>query len=376
MNGPRAVLALLVLSVTSVSAQTAGQAGGALLVERYTFDAGLPYSAVTELSLPVTFSAALSPRSSLTVSGGLTRITLTGADDTVEDLELTGLVDTEARLVLGVVPDRLSVLLTAVLPTGTESLELDESPILTALSSQVVGFSTTSLGSGGRAGVGLVASLPAGDMAVGLAGSYTHSLAYGPVVGQPGEWRPGGQIRLRAGLEGAVGPRTYLRLSSIVLVRQKDQVDGVDLGRTGNQVHAYVSINHGLEVGSLTLYAMDSFRSAPQVEATAVGAALLPRGNLLAVGGRLELPVGGNARVVPRVEFRRLSEAARGDAVDESLQAAGSTLRVGADFRLPVRNDLAVVLEGNGLFGNVGDGAGSTVGVRGFRAGIHLALRR
>jgi len=376
MNSPRTVLAFMFLSVAGLPAQTTVEAGTALLAERYTFDAGLAYSAVTEFSLPVTVSAALSRRAALTVSGGLTRVSLTGVSGGPADQDLTGLVDTEARLVMAVVPDRLSLLLTAVLPTGTEALEVEESSILTALSSQVIGFSTTSLGSGGRAGVGMVGTIPAGDMALGIAGSYTHSMSYGPVVGQPGQWKPGGQLRLRAGMEGAVGVRTYLRLSSIVLIRQEDQVDGLDLGQTGTQVHGYVSLNHGLAAGSLTLYAMDSFRSAPQIEATAVGSALLPRGNLLALGGRLELPVARGARLVPRIEVRRLSEASRDPTRGDRLEAAGTTLRVGADLRMPVSPDFAVVVEGNGLFGNVGDGVGGTVGVRGFRLGLHLAVRR
>jgi hypothetical protein len=120
---------------------------------------------------------------------------------------ISGLVDTEARLVLDLVPDRFSMLLTAVAPTGMEALDVEEGAVLSALSSQAIGFSTTSLGSGGRAGAGFAAALPVGEMALGLAGTYTHSLAYNPVVGQDAEWKPGGEIRLRAGLEGSPVPR-------------------------------------------------------------------------------------------------------------------------------------------------------------------------
>ena len=49
---------------------------------------------------------------------------------------------------------------------------------------------------------------------------------------------------------------------------------------------------------------------------------------------------------------------------------------MGADFKQPLSQGLALVLEANGLFGNVGAGNGETVGVTGFRGGLHLEYRR
>jgi hypothetical protein len=37
---------------------------------------------------------------------------------------------------------------------------------------------------------------------------------------------------------------------------------------------------------------------------------------------------------------------------------------------------IALVLEANGLFGNVGKGDGATTDVSGFRVGLHLQIRR
>jgi hypothetical protein len=371
------VLIGLLVSVQGLPAQSGTEVNSAVLFEKYSFDSGLSYSEVSELTVPLTFTAPLGGAARFTISGGFTRVSVTGSSSGGQgDQEISGLFDTEARLVVSVVPDRLNLLLTAVAPTGMEALEIEEEAILTALSSQVIGFSTTSLGSGGGAGAGFVGALPVGDMALGLAGSYTHALAYSPVVGQTGEWKPGGQLRLRAGLEGSVGPRSYLRLAAIFGSRQNDQIDGEEMGGLGNQIHAYVSLNQGIESGALTLYAINSYRSAPQIESTAVGAVRLPKGNLLALGARFEFPVARDARLVPRVELRRLTEAERTGTGDGSLESAGSTLRIGADLRIPLSPAFALVAEGNGLFGNVGDGEGSTVNVNGFRAGLHLEVRR
>jgi hypothetical protein len=304
-------------------------------------------------------------------------VSLTGDPSAgLENQEVSGIIDTEARLVLELVPDRVSFLTTAVAPTGMEALHVDEEAVLTALSSQVIGFSTTRLGGGGRAGAGFVGAFPVGEMALGLAGTYTHSLSYSPLVGQSSEWKPGGEIRIRAGLEGTVAPQSYLRVAAIFAARQADQLDGNQQGEVGNQVHVYASLNQGFESSALTLYMFDSYRSAPQIESTSIGAVLLPKGNLLALGAKLEIPVARETRLIPKAEFRRLTEAPRDETGGGSLEAAGSTFRLGADLKHPLNQNLALVVEANALFGNVGAGNGATVGVSGFRGGLHLEFRR
>jgi hypothetical protein len=367
----------LFLVASQLSAQTNVEFNTAGLFERYSFDSGLSYSEVTEMTLPFVLTAPLRRGSALTLSGGFTNVSVTTpSGKNLEEQSVSGLIDMEARLVVAVVPDRLNLLLTAVAPTGMEALEVEDQAVLTALSSQVIGFSVTNLGTGGRAGAGFVGAVPVGNMALGFAGSYGYSLAYSPVVGETSEWKPGAELRIRAGLEGAVGPRTYLRVATIFGSRQKDQIEGEELGGLGNQYHVYASLNHGLGSTSLTVYAADSYRSAPQIEATAVGAVRVPKGNLLALGARVEIPVARQTRLVPLVEIRRLTEAPRDGTGDGSMQAAGSTFRLGADLRHPLTERWAVVAEGSGLFGNVGDGEGDTAGVNGFRLGVHLELRR
>jgi hypothetical protein len=316
-------------------------------------------------------------RTHVTLSSGVTRVSLTGDPSVgLEDQEISGLIDTEARLVVELIPDRVSFLATGVLPTGIGTLEVDEEAVLTALSSQVIGFSTTRLGGGGRAGAGFVGAFPVGEMALGLAGSYTYSSAYTPLQSQPTEWKPGGELRIRAGLEGPVAPQSYIRLAAIYASRQADELDGDPQAEMGNQIHVYGALNQGINGSSLTLYLFDSYRSAPQLEVTTIGTVMVPKGNLLGLGAKLEIPIARETRLIPKAEFRRLTEAPREGLFDGSMEAAGSTFRVGADLKHPLNPNLALVLEGNGLFGNVGTGRGSTVGVSGFRGGLHLEFRR
>ena len=98
------------------------------------------------------------------------------------DQEVSGVIDTEARMVLDLVPDRFSLLPAAVAPTGIEALEVEGGAILTALSSQVIGFSTTRLG-GGAGGAGFRGCPSRRGDGSGSRASYTHSLAYTPVLG-------------------------------------------------------------------------------------------------------------------------------------------------------------------------------------------------
>ena len=371
------VFAALAFLTPGMPGQERIAANGAVLFERYSFDSGLPYSDVSETTVPFTVTAPLGGRTLVTVSGGFTSIRLTGNEGSgFVDQEISGLVDTEARLTVELLPDRLNLLLTAAAPTGTEAFELEEGAVLSALSNEVIGFSTMNLGMGGRAGAGVVGAWPLGNMALGLAGSYTHSVAYSPVVGRPVEWKPGDEVRIRAGIEGTVAPETYLRIAGIFATRQEDEIDGEASGGLGNQLHAYVAVNHRIQASALTLYLANSYRSAPQVESTPVGAVRVPKGNILALGGKVEIPVTRVGRLIPTVEYRRLAEAPRDETGGGSLESAGSTLRLGSSFRLPIGSGTALVFEGSGLFGNVADPDGGDVGVSGFRGGLHLEVRR
>ena len=78
----------------------------------------------------------------------------------------------------------------------------------------------------------------------------------------------------------------------------------------------------------------------------------------------------------PKSKFARSTEASRDLLGDGSLEAAGSTFRVGADLKHPLNQNVGLVVEANGLFGSVGSGNGNTVGVSGFRGGVHLVIRR
>ena len=155
----------------------------------------------------------------------------------------------------------------------------------------------------GSVGGGFVAAIPVGSWAIGFGATANNQLSYEPVA-TLGELKPGFEIRVRAGLQGAIGRRTYLRVATIFARKAKDELSGAVQNGIGNRIIGYFSLNQAISRGSLTLYAFDVFRADPQLEPTAAGAAVLPKGNLLATGFRFSYPVSPTFSLTPRAEYR------------------------------------------------------------------------
>ncbi len=368
-------LTLAVFAVpTAVAAQENLDVRVSTLFEGYNFGAGLPFKKISQFTVPVSITYQLGRFGNIALSSGYATVDLTSSDPTqLADQTVSGVLDTEARLSVNVVPGRLVALFTGSVPTGVKTVAFEELSILGAIASDVIGFSTSNFGTGGSVGGGFAGAVPVGRMAVGFGATYDHPLEYQPILGQPNDLRPGAEVRLRAGIEGPIGRRTYIRLTGILARRQKDRVDGVTQNGVGNRFVGYVAVNHGLGSSQITLYAFDVFRGDPRIEQTAAGAAFLPRGNLIGVGGEVTIPVGVTSSLVPRFEFRHSSVAP--DEMNTTLQKLGQSLRVGADFRARAMQNVAVVAHVDGLTGSARQSA-NDVGFTGFRVALHIELTR
>ncbi len=355
-------------------AQAAVDVRTAALYESYKFEAGLPFSKVSEFTVPVGVTIALGRFGNFAVSSGYASVELISTDPTqLVDQTVSGVLDTETRLTVNVVPGRLVALLTGVIPTGIKTVQFEELSILGAISSDVIGFSTSNLGTGGGVGGGFAGAFPIGKMALGFGATYRHPLSYRPLVGQNDLLLPGPEVLIRGGLEGSIARRTYLRVAGIFARRMKDQINGTFQNGVGNRFIGYLSLDQGIGPSTVTVYGFDVFRASPQIEPTAAGAALLPRGNLVAFGGQISLPIGRSVSFAPRGEFR-LSHAAP-DSVDNRLQRLGNSFRFGADVRIRAHRNFAFVLHGGGLTGTAFQSA-TRVGVTGYRAAVYLEVTR
>ena len=364
---------LIVAALAAVPASAAGQTvkvQTGVLYESYQFDPGLIFKKVTEMTVPVGIDIGLGRYGSLALSTGYANVQLLSTDaQQLPDQKVNGLLDTEARLSVPLVPGKLVALVTGAAPTGTKSVQQEQLAVLGAISSDVIGFSASNLGSGGNVGGGFVGAIPAGRFAIGFGATYRLPLSYTPVV-SASALQPGSELRFRGGLEGALGPRTYLRFAGIFARSSQDKVGGSTRNGVGTRMIGYLSLNHGLGRASITVYAFDVMRGSPLIEPTAVGAAFLPRGNLLAGGLRVDFTAAPRTTISPRVEYRMSSSAADTTAA-APLQRLGSSIRFGVDVRQSMSRSFAAVLQAGGLMGNVVQ-AQNDVAFKGLRAALQF----
>ncbi len=369
--------ALLLAFASTALAQGRWSGRTAVLYESYTFGAGLVFDRVSEMTVPVGLSYDFGRLGNIALSSGYASVDLRSADAIkLANQKLSGPLDTEARLSLNVMQGRVVALLTGALPTGTKTVQQEELSVLGAISSDVVGFAASNLGSGGNLGGGFAAALPLGRWAAGLGATFRQPMSYRPVLGEDDQLKPGTEVRLRAGIEGPLARRTYLRTAAILARTSKDRIAfaGVDSTRNGvgNRLITYLSVNQGFQSFSLTAYGFDVLRGDPQIEQTAVGAAILPRGNLFALGGRLDFPLRETTTISPNAEWRT-SAAAPDTITTAKLERLGASLRFGVDVRHRLTSSTALVLQGGGTSGHIIQ-AGSRVNLSGYRVALHLEL--
>ena len=370
-RGPWTVpVALLSLALaTAVGAQTRVEIRSSALFESYEFSEGLDFDRASEFSLPLAVTARFGRGRTLTIATGYARVDVESAGR--ETSTVSGMLDTEFRLGYQAVRDRLTLFMTASLPTGITSIDRGDLSTLAVLTSDVIGFSSVHLGAGGSVGGGVALTAPAGDMAFGAAASFRARSAYQPLQSVERNFDPGGEFRLRLGLEGPVARRSFLRLTGIFARRSEDEVDGDPISAVGNRISAYVSLDQGVGSSTLTLYLFDSYRSASGLEQTAVGTALLPRGNILAAGARWSFALARGTSLTPRVEVRDSRAEEEGES--GGLERLGSTARIGVDLRHRISSTLAGVVQLGGLRGSLVS-RGKDIDVSGYRFSAHLEI--
>lgn len=357
---------VVILSGTEAAGQQRATVRGGAIFERYTFGAGLGFDAIDQVTIPVVVSIPLGARAGVTLASGWARVEmgLEGGGSRV----LSGILDTEARVSVTLVRDRLRLLLSGSAPTGIGSVAEDDVVLLGPLSNDLLAFASPTLGTGGAVGIGLAGALPAGAASVGYAVNVRLPLSYEPVLGTDDEVRAGNELRLRLGVERPVGRRAFFRAAGIASIRQRDRLNGAPVNAVGNRFAGYGSLDVPLAGAVGTVWASGLYRSDPTLESTAVGAAFVPRGTLLAAGARLVVGLGPRTRLEPHLEYR--TAAAAPDAAGLELEELGDVVRFGARLRRSL-GGAWLVAEGEGLTGSVRSGL-VDADTRGFRASLFV----
>jgi hypothetical protein len=374
---------LLLALAAPLLAQGRWNARTAVIFESYQFAAPLVIRQVSELTVPLGLTYDLGRFGNVAVSTGYASVSLRSRDSLLGDPQVSGLLDTEARLSVNLVPGKLVGLVTGSVPTGVKTVQQRELSILGAISSDIVGFAASNLGTGGNVGMGFVGAVPLGRWAAGFGATFKQPMGYAPLLADPRQLKPGSEVLLRGGLEGSLARRTYLRAAGILVRTSKDRmafptsdsIAAIDSTRNGvgNRLITYLSVNQGIRSMSLTVYGFDVFRGDPQVEPTALGSAVLFRGNLLGLGWRLDVPYRQTTTLTPNAEWR--TSASAPDNTTTALQSLGSSLRFGVDVRHRLTDAAALVFQGGGASGHVNQ-AGTRITLSGYRLALHLEITR
>jgi len=366
---PLAVLPL-VLPAGRGHAQVRTVVRAQTVVESYRFDPGLPYARVTEFAVPVGIDLTLGRRVDVTLSSGYVSLDLSPDSAFAR---VSGMIDTEARIGFNILPGRLIMVIRGAIPTGTK-VDSAQAAVLAPIASDVIGFAIPTLGGGGSLGGGFVGAVPVGRYAVGVGATYSYGFTYEPFHDSSVELVPGSEFRARLGLEGPLARTTYMRVAGVFASRAKDEFGGLRQPGVGQRYIGYAEIVQGVGRMQLTLYGFDVYRGRPSVEGSAVGPAILPKGNLIAAGFRHAIPVTRSFSVAPRAEWRMSTTA--DTTAGSSLKKAGSSIRVGLDVRQAFSPGVSLALFGSGLFGDIRPAGGADIPLSGWRAGLMFSVAR
>lgn len=345
---------------------------GAALYESYSFKPAsnglaLSYKRISELTVPLGADVRIGRRGSFAIATGFANVQLVTNDALqLPNQTVSGLLDTEVRLSWNVLPGKLIAVATGVIPTGSKTVDPQQLAVLGAISSDLIGYSASSLGSGGNVGGGLIGAVPLGKFSAGLGATYKQSMSYQPLSSDSNMLLPGTELRLRAGLEGNLARRTFLRAAAIVAQSTPDKLSGATRNGVGTRIIAYLSVNQSFGKASITVYGFDVYRGGPQIQDG--NAAILPKGNLIAGGARMDYALNPRTTISPRLEYRGSAAApdASGGAV---LQRLGSSFRFGVDARQQIKTGMAAVLQAGGAAGSILQ-SGSSIPFSGLRIAL------
>jgi hypothetical protein len=354
-----AMLTALAIIAPAAGPAAAQTAAAGPVVEWYRFDtpeaAGL--RTVRLVTMPVVVHAPLAGPVSLDVATAYAHGTLERQGGASSDL--SGMTDTNVRLRVDVAGDRLGLAAIALLPTGPATLTADELEVASIIAADLLPFRIQNWGTGGAAGAGLTARLPAGGATVQLGASYLAAFEYEPLEANRFGYRPGNQLTGTLAVQQPVGERGRATVQGLVQHFGDDAIEGDGMFSPGSRGQLVASYATAFGAGSsVVAYAGGAYREG--------GLALHaftrdgPSQTLLLGGGGLRLPAGP-AVIVPTVDVRLLRSD---DGIDQGYVAGA-----GAAVELPA-GPFIITPTVRGRFGNVTvrEGAESAI------TGLELAL--
>jgi len=366
MTAARWLLGLAVLpGVLAAQAATTGARTGATF-ESYSFGSGLAFNRISEFTIPISVTQRVGGRLVLDVSTAFASASVSEAGGGGGTITHSGLIDTDLRATVSVIPGKLIFNLIGTIPTGATAVPDTTIPLFGATATDLLGFTTPGFGSGGGVSAGFASAFRMGqNWAVGTGASYRYGASYVPVQGGT-EMSPGGEIRGRLGIEGPFGAGKYFRGALVYTTTAANDLGASRESTIGDRILGYAAVSMPLGNSHLSLYGWDMRRGR-----ASPGTVSVPRGNVLAVGARVDRPWGPRATLSPLLEFRHELTGDPGP----SMQLLGYLLRAGSDLRYRLSDRATGVIQTQLAFGTLHDGA-TSVSIVGPRLGALIEWTR
>ena len=350
MRSPLRYALLLLIAIPFVAAaQAAGirtVARTGVVYESYSFGTGLAFDHISELTIPVTVTQHFGNRVTVDLGTAYASASVSGSGGRIDH---SGLIDTDIRTTVSVIPGRLLFNLVTTLPTGATTVPQALIPLFGATATDLLGFTTPNFGSGGGVSAGFASAFKLGqNWAAGTGVSYRYGASYKPVEGGT-EMSVGGEARMRLGVEGPFGGGKYFRGALVYTTSAANDMGGGNQSVIGDRALAYAAVSMPLGRGNLALYGWEMRRLRPR-GFDQPGAVVVPRGNVLAFGGRLERPMSPKVTLVPLIEFRHELTGPT-----DKMELLGYLVRTGTDFRYHLSDRATAVVQAQVAFGTLKD---------------------
>ncbi len=346
---------LLIPGMLAAQAATTVARTGASF-ESYGFGSGLAFNRISEFTIPISVTQRIGDRFVIDASTAFARASASVAGGGT--ITHSGLVDTDLRATISVIPGKVVFNLVGTIPTGASAVPDTTIPLFGATATDLLGFTTPDFGSGGGVSAGFASAFKMGqNWAVGTGASYRYGASYVPVKGGS-EMSPGGEMRARFGLEGPFGGGKYFRGALVYTTTAANDLGASQQSTIGDRILGYAAVSMPLGNSHLSLYGWEMRRRRARP-----GTVSVPRGNVLAVGARLDRPLGPRATLSPLLEFRH---ELTGPA--QTMELLGYLLRTGTDLRYRLSDRATGVIQAQLAVGTLHDG-GTSVSIVGPRVG-------
>jgi len=247
--------------------------------------------------------------------------------------KLSGLSDTQLRLLYTLGRDRLVASLTLNLPTGKHSVSTSEFQVVGAVGSNYLSFPVSSFGTAFGATAGLAYARTLGGWNLGFSGALRFTGNYNPFSDQSVSYNPGWETRVRGGADRVIGRNarllvglTFSTFSTDVYTGSGSLVSGsYNPGSRFIGDLAYVRV---IGRGTLTFASWDYYRLVGHADTTALPES---KENVFNAELRYGRSVAPRLVLEPLIAFRQWSPA---DYRGGRLYTAGLGARYGLSDQL------------------------------------------